>query len=374
METKPDYKETILYVDDIQANLMLFEASFEDDYSIMLAESGKEALKLLEDNDFAAIVSDQNMPGMSGTELLEIVEQKYPEIMRFILTAYTDYSTVVDSINKGKVYAYFNKPYNIDEVRMTINKSLEVRQLKRSNQEMIVELKRANEDLVEMDKTKINFLTGITNEIRTPINKILTAVHMIKDRIDSKELTESLNLLDVSLGRLESFSNAAKLLVRMQDSSNIIKSSEISPRELIEVGFIEKRATLKDPQLNYKIDDQSNGTKVEGEFELLLTSYAILIDLVAAHAAEGSDLNFSILVDDDKLSIGIESLKSNYGEKERDILLSLFAEEDISFNKDYQIELVLAYHIVSSHKGRISVNFNEDESTVIQLELPVLLS
>ena len=237
-----------------------------------------------------------------------------------------------------------------------------------------MKLERANEELVEMDKTKINFLSGITNEIRTPINKILTAVHMIKDRIDSKELTESLNLLDVSLGRLESFSNAAKLLVRMQDSSNTIKRAEISPRELIEVGLIEKRATLRDPQLNYKIDDRANGTKVEGEFDLLLTSYAILIDLVAAHATEGSDLNFLISVDKDKVSIGIESLSSDYEEKERKLLSSLFAEENISFNKDYQIELVLAYHIVSSHNGRIEVSFKEDKSTLIQLELPVLLS
>lgn len=372
MEIKADQKETILYVDDVRANLMLFEASFEDDYSIVLAESGKEALKLLEENDFSVIVSDQNMPGMSGTELLEIVAGKYPEIMRFMLTAYTEYSTVVDSINKGKVYAYFNKPYNIDEVRMTIDKSLEVRYLRKKNEEMIIKLEKANEELVEIDKSKIDFLSSITNEIRTPINKILTAIHMIKDRVDSKELSESLHLLDVSLGRLESFSNAAKLLVRMQDSSITIKCSEIVPKELIEVGVIEKRGVLKEPRLNYKINDESKSAKIEGEFDLLLTSFTILIDMVAEHASEDSDLVFSIREADNKLSIGLESKSSHYSEKDRNLISSLFIKDDVSINKDYKIELVLAHHIVSAHNGSIEVSFIDEKETIIQLVLPVL--
>jgi DNA-binding NtrC family response regulator len=72
MEKEPVKKSVVLYVDDIKANLMLFEASFDEIH---------------------VLVSEQNMPGMTGNELLEIVTLEYPDIMRFMITAYTDYDT-----------------------------------------------------------------------------------------------------------------------------------------------------------------------------------------------------------------------------------------------------------------------------------------
>jgi CheY-like chemotaxis protein len=374
MENNTASSEKVLYVDDVRANLMLFEASFESDFTLQLAESGEEALKLLEKNDFSVVVSDQNMPGISGTELLEIVAQKYPEIMRFMITAYTDYSTVVDSINKGQVFGYFNKPYNIDEVRRTINNSLEIRNLRMKNQEMILKLERANVELVEMDKTKIDFLSGITNEIRNPINKIMTAVHMIKDRVNSKELTESLHLLDLSLGRLESFSESAKLLVRFGDNSNELKHESVSLKELIEVGIIEKRDFLRASALSFKVVDSSGGKKADGEFDLLQSCLLILMDLVISHSEIESEILFSIEESGDKISLGIKNSQSNFAQKEIDILSVLFSDEKVSFKRENKLEWVLAHHIIDSHKGEIQVSFDDNKSTLIQMILPVSAS
>ena len=365
-----DSMDKVLYVDDVKANLMLFEASFESDFAVTLAESGEEALKILEGNDFSVVVSDQNMPGMTGTELLGIVAQKYPDIMRFMITAYTDYSTVVDSINKGQVYGYFNKPYNIDEVRRTIFNSLEIRNLRLKNQEMIFKLEKANMELVEMDKTKIDFLSGITNEIRNPINKILTAVHMIKDRVDSKELTESLNLLDLSLGKLESFSESTKLLVRLQDNSAELKYESISPKELIEVEIIEKRDSLRASALKFKVVDSSGGKKTKGEFDLLLSCLLILMDLTISHSELDSEISFIIEERGDEILLGIKSSQSNFTQKEIDILSTQFSDKNGSFKRDHKMELVLAHHIIDSHGGRIQVSFEDDKTTLIQMILP----
>jgi two-component system sensor histidine kinase/response regulator len=65
-------KPTVLYVDDLPMNLKLFEATFRKDYNIILSEDPFEALKILEEKEVQILVSDQRMPGMSGTELLEI--------------------------------------------------------------------------------------------------------------------------------------------------------------------------------------------------------------------------------------------------------------------------------------------------------------
>lgn len=371
MNVISDNREKVLYVDDVKANLMLFEASFEADFNLTLAESGEEALKLLEKNDIAVVVSDQNMPGMSGTEFLEIVATEYPEIMRFMITAYTDYSTVVDSINRGQVYGYFNKPYNIEEVRMNILNSVEVRNLKKKNQEMIQNLERVNDELVQMDKTKIDFLSGITNEIKTPINKILTAVHMIKDRVDSNELTESLHLLDLSLGRLESFSESAKLLIRLQDTSNEIKQESVSFKELVEVGIIEKRDNLRSSELSFKVEDSSGGKKADGELDLLLQCFLILMDLSISHADLKSQLLFSIDEKGDELSLGIDSSQSIYTQKEIDLLTELFSDQKVSFKRENKMELILANRIIYAHGGKIQFSLEGDKTTRIKITIPV---
>ncbi len=110
-------KPNILYVDDLQTNLTLFKATFERDYQIFLAESAAKALEIMKKEKIQVLVTDQRMPGISGTELLEIVSRDFPEIRRFLLTAYTDFETVVEAVNKGHIHGYINKPLQADEVR-----------------------------------------------------------------------------------------------------------------------------------------------------------------------------------------------------------------------------------------------------------------
>ena len=114
-------KATILYVDDLHVNLVLFKETFKKDYEIILTESPHEALKILEEKEVQVIVSDQRMPEMTGTELLEIVAEKYPDICRFLLTAYTDAETVIEGINVGRIHGFIQKPLKLGEIKSKIN-------------------------------------------------------------------------------------------------------------------------------------------------------------------------------------------------------------------------------------------------------------
>ena len=239
---------------------------------------------------------------------------------------------------------------------------------------MILKLERVNEELVEIDKTKINFLNGLTSELRAPMNKIMTAVHMIKDRIDSKELTESLHLLDQSMGRLESFSQSAKLLVRLHNSSNTIKKEAISLKEIVEVGIIEKRESLKVRGLTFIVDDQSGGKKGTGEFDLLLPCFLILMDLAIEHAKEDSEFVLLIQGAEGELSLSMLSKNSSYTEKEQKILLDLFSVDNSGFSKDYKMELILAHHIIGSHGGSIQLFFKDGEASRVQMTIPESVS
>ena len=114
----------IMVVDDEPANLRLLERLFRNDYSVLTAESGADALRLLQEHDVALIITDQRMPEMSGIELLKRTAAIRPHMVRIILTGYTDVESLVEAINSGQVYRYVPKPWNNDDLRLTVRRAL----------------------------------------------------------------------------------------------------------------------------------------------------------------------------------------------------------------------------------------------------------
>jgi DNA-binding NtrC family response regulator len=115
----------ILVVDDESANLRTLERIFRNDYSVLIAQSGPEALAILEQHDVALLISDQRMPGMTGIELLQKTVQLRPHMVRILLTGYTDVGTLIEAINCGHVYKYVTKPWNNDDLSVTVSRALE---------------------------------------------------------------------------------------------------------------------------------------------------------------------------------------------------------------------------------------------------------
>ena len=104
-------KRDLLYVDDEPDNIIVFEATFEDDFKIWSATSGQQALEILEQTPIPVVVSDQRMPIMTGVELFSIMRRKYPHIQRIILTGYTDPEGMIEAINQGQVFHFVKKPW-----------------------------------------------------------------------------------------------------------------------------------------------------------------------------------------------------------------------------------------------------------------------
>ena len=133
-------KITVLYVDDEENNLFSFKATFRIKYNVYTAISGDEALKILETKKVHIIITDQRMPEMTGVEFLEKVLEKYVDPMRILLTGYADMGAVVDAVNKGKIFHYLAKPWNEEELDLTINRAydkyLEKIELKDMNEKL----------------------------------------------------------------------------------------------------------------------------------------------------------------------------------------------------------------------------------------------
>jgi class 3 adenylate cyclase len=115
----------ILYVDDEENNLTVFEAAFEDWYDVHTALSGADALRIMGERPIHVLVTDMRMPGMNGVELLERVLPDHPDVTRIVLTGYTDVDSIIRAINQGQVHQYVTKPWDERELRMIIDRSLE---------------------------------------------------------------------------------------------------------------------------------------------------------------------------------------------------------------------------------------------------------
>lgn len=126
MKVQPNNKPKILVVDDEPDNLDLLYRTFYREFKVLRAESGPAALDILaNEGDVAVIISDQRMPHMSGTEFLSLTATQYPDIIRIILTGYTDVEDLVEAINAGKVFKYVTKPWNDGELKAVVRQAVD---------------------------------------------------------------------------------------------------------------------------------------------------------------------------------------------------------------------------------------------------------
>jgi response regulator RpfG family c-di-GMP phosphodiesterase/HD-like signal output (HDOD) protein len=149
----------IMIVDDEPANLRLLERLFRRDYQVIVAASGQEALKLLEQHDVALLVTDQRMPGMTGIELLKRTAEFRPHMVRIILTGYTDIGALVEAINCGQVYKYVTKPWNNDQLRLTVARAVEHYEETRSRHELELVNRRLSARLQQMTRAVVRSIT-----------------------------------------------------------------------------------------------------------------------------------------------------------------------------------------------------------------------
>lgn len=145
----------ILYVDDERDNLITFKSVFRRYYQVLTAGSPTEALGLLDTEEIHLIISDQRMPEMTGVELFEEVKARFPEIMRIILTGYSDLEAVIDSINRGQVFYFVSKPWDVKEFKIIIDRALEMYSLKKRNMELEVAKKELLLKVAQQEKENL---------------------------------------------------------------------------------------------------------------------------------------------------------------------------------------------------------------------------
>jgi DNA-binding NtrC family response regulator len=160
---------SILIVDDDKCILNSLKRLFVDEkYVLYTAQSGEEGLEILAREKIDLIISDQKMPVMNGLEFLEKTVEKYPDVIRIILTGYAELSDAIRAVNSGCIYKFIQKPWNNDDLKITVRRALEQYDLIMKNRDLTMELKKMDKILDDLEKE----YPGITKRPEDGIFKI----------------------------------------------------------------------------------------------------------------------------------------------------------------------------------------------------------
>lgn len=148
----------IMIVDDEPANLRTLLRLFRQEYQVLTASSGADALELLKQHDVALLISDQKMAEMTGIELMKRTVAIRPQMVKILLTGYTDVGALIESINCGLIYRYLTKPWNNGDLRATVIRALEYYETVKSKHLIDMENKRLRAQLNRISELATEFL------------------------------------------------------------------------------------------------------------------------------------------------------------------------------------------------------------------------
>lgn len=154
----------IMIVDDEPANLRTLERLFRADYQVVTAASGGDALALLEQHDVALLISDQRMPAMTGIELMTRTVALRPQMVKILLTGYTDVGALIEALNSGLVYRYLTKPWNNADLRVTVSRALEHYENMKSKHTLGMENERLRGRLKEISDLAVEGLDLVSTK------------------------------------------------------------------------------------------------------------------------------------------------------------------------------------------------------------------
>ncbi len=173
---------TLLFVDDEANILSSLQRLFRPlGYQILTAASGKEGLELLQNNNVDLIISDMRMPEMDGAEFLAQAAQQWPDTIRILLTGYADMTSTISAINEGKIYKYISKPWEDNDITLSVKHALEQKYLEKERDRLLQLTRKQNSELQELNANLEDKVKARTEELRQTMAQLELSHESLKN-------------------------------------------------------------------------------------------------------------------------------------------------------------------------------------------------
>jgi response regulator RpfG family c-di-GMP phosphodiesterase len=357
-------KRDILYVDDELDNLVVFEATFDEEFNVWTASSGIEALEMMERRRFPVVIADQRMPHMTGSQLFERMRKLHPHTRRLMLTGYADTGAIIDAINKGQVYYFIKKPWDREMVFSILVRAIESYDLAVSNMALTDRLV-ANDRCATLGRSAARIAHEMGNQVC-----LLPLLELIEEQYQHHgELMQMASVARQTYQRLVELVNEVKSFVRFRQDDHATQPVSVVEviHELVEFLRFDHSLPLSRLTTELKADAVVRANKVNVQQVLvnLLKNAAYAIrdkaDGQIVLSTSRDDQHAVITVSDNGVGMAPEVVERMW-----DTFFTTKGSEGTGLGLD------IVKSIVESHGGTIACQTAPDEGATFTLRLPLV--
>ncbi len=241
-QSAPDATMTLLFVDDEANILSSLKRLFRPfGYRIFTADGGAQGLEILAQESIDLVVSDMRMPEMNGAQFLEKVRQKWPETMRILLTGYAEIGATIAAINKGQIYRYISKPWEDNDITLTIKLALQHKKLEREKLRLEVLTQQQNEELKDLNANLEEKVKARTEEVRQTMMFLELAHEKLKKSFMTsvRVFSNLIEMRDASMvGHSRRVADLSRTIAQRMGMSNAAVQDVFVAALLLDVGKI----------------------------------------------------------------------------------------------------------------------------------------
>ncbi len=374
-----ELNKTLLIVDDEQKVVEVLVKTFEDEYDVIPCTSSLSALEAIAKHPVGVILTDERMPQPTGLNFLKQAVSIRPNSVNIILTAYADVNVAIDAINSGLVYRYVVKPWDTEELIITVRQAFErfnmFNQNRELNEQLLVKNAELERNIAELKATQLKLVrsekmaligqlsASIGHELKNPLSRIKGAVSILRDdrECEEREAKELLRIIDNEvmistkiINDLLDFSRERKPALKRQSLNTIIDAT-LSRLAINDQIMLEKHLNPQLPQLD--MDD--------GQIQ------QILINLImnAIQAMEhGGKLYIQTDFDKEQAILVIKDTGCGMSPEQ---LSNIFEPLYTTKPRGIGLGMSIVKILVEKHKGTIDVQSRQNIGTKITVFFPI---
>ncbi len=370
------FNKTILIVDDTPENIDVLNGLLSD-FKRKIAIDGERALKIaFSDTPPDLILLDIMMPGMDGYEVCKRLRENdaTKDIPVIFLTAKSTREDIIKGFESGG-QDYVTKPFDHHELLQRVKTHLELKSQRETLQKMneildqkvkerTKELEESNtklsdalEQLKGLDHAKTNFLKIISHEVRTPINGIMGSTYFLEEIVEDEEMTEFIEMLKVSVERLNRLSNMALEITEMETVA------ELRATDTIDLAEIVSNAIEQENNDNFTFDTQLNSAPFNGESDRILKAVSELINN-AIKFSKGDTIEVTTDIDEKYAKVRITNNSDDIDERKIEELFKPFGLSGDHTDNHTGLGLTYANAVAALHNGKLEIENSNGKTSV----------
>ncbi|MDQ1265248.1 MAG: two-component system, sensor histidine kinase and response regulator [Bacteroidota bacterium] len=374
-------KSIILCVDDERIILTSLKSELKEslgaDYLIETAEDPEDAISLmkeLQDDGYEVplVISDYIMPSLKGDELLRLIHEDYPETLKIMLTGQASAEGVANAVNFANLYRYIAKPWEREDLILTVKEALKSYIQYKELEDKRIELVKANERLMMLDKAKSYFLGLLAHELHTPLQGINGNAKFILDLAEDDDVKDCSHQILESSKRLNRLSDLSLLITQLRTDQYHLRMQKENVRNIIENAayMLKEKADEKNIIISKNFSAEQNELKFDPA--LFQKVIEIILENAIKYSYSNGVIDINTSMDDKNYRIEISDNGCGFSENSLETLFDFFSSDELMHHDEgFGLGLATAKIIMDSHNCRIKARNKDTGGASVSIVYPL---